>query len=195
MINNNIILLVDSYKTSHFLQYPDGTETVYSYLESRGGKFSTTTFFGLQYIIKRYLQGMVVTKEKISQAKKFIDVHMGPGVFNESGWNYILEKHGGKLPIKIMAVPEGTTVPVHNVLMTIENTDPNCYWLTNYIETLLMQVWYPITVCTLSRNIRNNILSFLRETGDPELYLSAYRILVAGEFLQWKPPVLAVLPI
>jgi nicotinamide phosphoribosyltransferase len=30
-------------------------------------------------------------------------------------------------------VPEGTVVPCHNVLMTIENTDPECFWLTNYL--------------------------------------------------------------
>ena len=49
------------------------------------------------------------------------------------------------------ACPEGLTVPVKNVLMTVVNTDPKCYWLTNYLETLLVQVWYPMTVATQSR--------------------------------------------
>jgi nicotinamide phosphoribosyltransferase len=51
--------------------------------------------------------------------------------------------------------------------MTIENTDPNCYWLTNYIETLLLKVWYPITVATLSREIKKIINYYLEKTGDP----------------------------
>ena len=56
---DNIMILSDSYKTSHWRQYPPGTTTVYSYFESRGGKFPEVTFFGLQYIIKRYLTGQV----------------------------------------------------------------------------------------------------------------------------------------
>jgi nicotinamide phosphoribosyltransferase len=69
----------------------------------------------------------------------------------------------------IKAVPEGSSVSVQNVLMTIENTDPACYWLTNYLETLLLKVWYPITVATLSHGIRRVILGALQRSGDPAL--------------------------
>eukprot|EP00731_Ephydatia_muelleri_P024093 Em0016g364a len=99
-------------------QYPPGTETVYSYFESRGGKFPEVVFFGLQYIIKRWLVGQVVTKEKIEEAKAFSDAHLGPGLFNYAGWMHILEKHGGRLPIRIKAVPEGAVIPYKNVLVT-----------------------------------------------------------------------------
>jgi len=51
-----------------------------------------------------------------------------------------MEHHGGKLPIKIKAVPEGTSVPVKNVLFSVENTDPKCYWLVGYLETIMVQV-------------------------------------------------------
>jgi nicotinamide phosphoribosyltransferase len=114
----------DSYKASHYRQYPKGTEKVYSYLESRGGKFDNTMFYGLQYFIKKYLVGKVVTEEKIQQAKKVWNAHLGDGMFNEEGWRYILEKHNGYLPIRIKAVPEGTPVRISNVLVTVENTDP-----------------------------------------------------------------------
>ena len=50
---DNLLLCTDSYKTSHWKQYPPGTEYVYSYFESRGGKFDEICFFGLQYFIKR----------------------------------------------------------------------------------------------------------------------------------------------
>lgn len=67
----------------------------------------------------------VVTEEKIAQAKEFVLAHMGDAKnFNEEGWRYILEKHGGKLPLVIRAVPEGTCMPTSNVLFTMENTDP-----------------------------------------------------------------------
>lgn len=80
-------------------------------------------------------------------------------------WEYILNTHGGKLPVIIKAVPEGTTVPVKNVLMTVVNTDPKCYWLTNYLETLLVQVWYPMTVATQSREQKKVIVDYLEKTG------------------------------
>ena len=66
---DNIILATDSYKVSHYKQYPPGTETVYSYFESRGGKYEEVCFFGLQYFIKRYLVGAVVTQAKIDEAR------------------------------------------------------------------------------------------------------------------------------
>ena len=135
------------------------------YFESRGGKFDDICFFGLQYFIKRYLCGPVVTAEKIKEAKEILDNHMGPGHFNEAGWTHILEKHGGHLPISIKAVPEGTVVPVKNVLFTMVNTDPACYWLTNYLETLLVEVWYPMTVCTQSRVQKNIIFDAFKKTG------------------------------
>lgn len=161
---SNIITLTDSYKPTHWKQYPKGTQKVYSYLESRGGKFNETMFYGLQYIIKKYLMGKVVTDEKIKQAKKLIDAHLGPGLFNEAGWRYILQVHNGHLPIRIKAVPEGTSVKTGNVLVTVENTDPEVPWLTNYIESILLQVWYPITVGTLSREIKKVFIEYLQKT-------------------------------
>lgn len=166
----NILLLTDSYKATHWKQYPKGTTTVYSYLEARkGGKFAKTTFFGLQYVIKRYLEGQVVTREKIDQAEAFFAKHLGPNLFNKASWEHILEKHEGRLPVRIKAVPEGTVVGEGNVLVTVENTDPECMWLTNYLETILLHVWYPTTVATLSRNMKETILEYLECTGNPEL--------------------------
>ena len=46
----------------------------------------------------------------------------------------MLQKHNGRLPLLIKAVPEGTVVPTKNVLFTVENTDPNVPWLTNWFE-------------------------------------------------------------
>ncbi|XP_069142407.1 nicotinamide phosphoribosyltransferase-like [Argopecten irradians] len=168
---DNILLITDSYKVTHHYQYPPNTTVVCSYFESRGGKFENTVFFGLQYIIKRFLEGSVVTKEKIEEAKELYKGHFGHDYFNEEGWNYILEKHDGKLPMRIRAVPEGSVVPYKNVLFTVENTDPKCFWLTNYFETLLVQVWYPMTVATNSRYQKEIIAKYLDETAENLLSL------------------------
>ena len=80
---------------------------------------------------------------------------------------YILHKHNGKLPLEIKAVKEGTVVPSKNALITVVNTDPECYWLPGYIETLLLQVWYPTTVATNSYNMKKEILRYLKKSGDP----------------------------
>jgi nicotinamide phosphoribosyltransferase len=126
----NLILRTDSYKFTHWKQYPPGTQRVYSYFESRGGKWPEVVFFGLQYYLKRYFEGRVITPEKIDEAEELVARHFGsPGLFNRAGWEHVLKAHEGRLPVVIRAVPEGTVVPGHNVLMTIENTDPACYWL------------------------------------------------------------------
>ena len=166
-METNLILLADAYKYSHHKLYTPGTEKVYSYMESRGGMFDETVFFGLQYILKKYLEGVVVTKEKIYEAAYYLNNIFGrPDVFEAANFEYIINKHGGKLPVTIKAVKEGAMVPTHNVLMTIENNDPNCYWLTNFLETILMQVWYPVTVATLSAKIKEAVKLYYAETAD-----------------------------
>lgn len=159
----NIILNTDSYKTSHWVQYPEGTEGVFSYIESRGGKYEQTVVFGLQVFLKKFLTKQV-TKEDIKGAKRVLKAHGVP--FNEEGWNYIVEEYDGYLPVRIKAVPEGTVVPIGNVLLTIENTDPKLFWLTSYLETALLRgFWYPTTVATVSWRIKRVIKKFLEDTG------------------------------
>ena len=91
--------------------------------------------------------------------------HIGEDIFNYDGWMYIADELDGKLPIEIKAVEEGTPVEVGNVLMTVENTDKQCYWLPNYLESLLLQVWYPSTVATLSAEVRKLCNFYLDVTG------------------------------
>lgn len=166
---DNICLLTDSYKVTHWKQYPPKTQIVYSYLESRGGEFDKVMFFGLQYILEKYLS-TPITQENIDIAADYWQKHFNnSNMFNKAGWEYILEHHGGYLPILICAVPEGTIMNSHNVLMTIENTDENVPWLTNWLETILMQVWYPCTVATQSHAMKEILLSFLKINGTPEL--------------------------
>lgn len=165
----NFLLRTDSYKFTHWKQYPPDTQHIYSYFESRGGMFPNTVFFGLQYYLRTYLQGRRFTPADIEEADHFCHQHFGARLFNIEGWKRVYEKYGGMLPVRIRAVPEGTVVPIHNVLMTIENTDPEFPWLANYLETMLVKVWYPTTVATLSREIKKVIGGALQRTGDPSL--------------------------
>lgn len=159
----NLLLDTDSYKYSHYLQFPPNTTNMFYYLESRGGKYRQTLFFGLQYILKKYFS-KPVTEEMVNEAEEFALAHGEP--FNKEGWMYIVNKHKGYLPIKIRAVREGTIVPTRNVLMTVETTDPECFWVPSFVETILMRVWYPITVATQSWHIKQIIKSYLEKTSD-----------------------------
>ncbi len=160
----NLLLMTDSYKASHYLQYPDRTEYVSSYIESRGGLYPHTVFFGLQMFLKEYLT-KPITQEMIDEATEFWGGHGEP--FNKAGWQHILEKHNGYLPLKIEAVPEGTVLPISNVLVQVVNTDPACFWLPSFMETALLRaVWYPTTVATNSHNCKYLIWNALKESSD-----------------------------
>jgi nicotinamide phosphoribosyltransferase len=160
----NPILNTDSYKPSHFLQTPDGTRNQFSYIESRGGLYDKTLFTGLQPLLLEYLT-TPITQQDIEEADAFLSAHGEP--FNREGWQHILDNHGGLFPVSIKAVPEGLLIPTHNVLVTVEATDPKCAWCVSYIETMVLRaVWYMTTVATQSWSIKQVIKSALEQTGD-----------------------------
>lgn len=164
---DNLLLMTDSYKHSHPYQYPKDTSYLHFYLESRGTANQDlgnhTKFFGLQYYIKKYLS-QPITQQMIDAAEKILLAHGLP--FYRTGFEKILNIYNGYLPIRIRAVREGSLVPLHNVLMTIESTDKELFWLPGFAETLLLKVWYPITVATISFNIKQLIKKYLFETAD-----------------------------
>jgi len=163
----NIILNSDSYKYSQWVQYPAGTEYVYSYIESRGGKYDKLVFLGLQAFLREYLT-TPVTRAMVDQAEAIMKVHGEP--FNREGWDYIVKEHGGILPVEIKSVDEGSVMYLKNVLVSIVNTDPKCFWLTSFLETALLRaIWYPTTVASNSYKSKEIILEFLNRNGDPSL--------------------------
>jgi nicotinamide phosphoribosyltransferase len=159
---NNLILNTDSYKTSHFLQYPPDTEEISAYIESRGGRFPHTLFFGLQAFIKEYLL-RPISNADVDEAQEIVTAHGLP--FNLDGWLRVVNVHGGCLPIEIAAVEEGEVIPTHNALVQVRNTDRELPWLTSYIETALLRaLWYPTTVATLSFEAKRLIKRYLDES-------------------------------
>lgn len=165
MRKENNIYAVDYYKVTHHLLYPLDTKVVGSYAESRGGVFPLSVFYGLQPELDK-MSGQYVEQWMIDEADELFKAGFGQDYFNREGWQYILDTYNGRLPIRIKAVPEGTIMPTKNVLLTIENTDEKCAWLTNYLETrLLRAVWYPTTVASLSYAIKQEIKKHCDITG------------------------------
>jgi nicotinamide phosphoribosyltransferase len=169
----NLILRTDSYKASHFLQYPPGTTRLLGYFESRGGLYGETVFFGLQVLLEEYLSKRV-TEADVTEAAAFFAAHGVP--FPEDGWRHIARDLGGRLPVRIRAVPEGSVVPVRNALMTVESTDATVPWIVSWLETQLVRLWYPLTVATLSWHIKRRIFEHLARTSDDPLGELPYKL-------------------
>lgn len=161
----NLILDTDSYKYSHFAQYPPGTAAISAYIESRrGGAYDDTLFFGLQMFLKQYL-AQPVTRAHVEEAEELVTAHGLP--FNRTGWEALIDRHGGFLPLTIEALPEGMVAPAGTPLVQLRNTDPDFFWLPTFIETALLRaVWYPSTVATVSWHVRRMIAETLERTCD-----------------------------
>lgn len=172
---DNLITKSDSYKFNHWEMLPAGAQYLYSYVESRGSDqyetrgvtdgYTVTVWYGLQAILKRHFSGRLTMKD-VDEAEALVTLHMGPGVFNRAGWEAIVKKFKGRLPLRIRAIKEGTIVPTGNVLMTVENTHPDFAWLVSYFEPLFLQVWYPTTVASVSYSIRQVVEQAFRDTVD-----------------------------
>jgi nicotinamide phosphoribosyltransferase len=160
----NPLFAVDSYKLSHYKQYPPGSQVVSSYIEARGGDFHESVFFGLQAYLKEFLS-IPITKEMVDEAVNFYAAHGTP--FNEAGFRRIVNKHGGYWPIAISAVEEGSVMPLRNVQVQAHNTDEELPWVTSLLETsMLRAVWYPSTVATISREAKKAIYTGLQITSE-----------------------------
>jgi nicotinamide phosphoribosyltransferase len=161
----NFILATDSYKHSHFLQYPPEARRISAYIESRSNSFSDELLFvGLQAFLLEYLSKPITTAD-VEEADAVCTAHGIP--FNRVGWQAIVQDHNGFLPIEISAVPEGSLVPSSVPLVQVENTDDRMPWLSTFIETALLRaIWYPTTVATLSGKAKKIIHAGLVISSD-----------------------------
>jgi len=164
----NPLLATDVYKLGHMAQYCPGTSKVYSYLIARSDKtFDKTVFFGLQYYLKEYLS-VKLTPE---MGKEFIRYHrMILGDPSEAVQKQIMDLCDlGYFPLSIKAVPEGTVMPVRNVLMTMTNTHPDFYWVVGFTESLILKIWYSITVASCCYKYRQLVDFAFKETASEDL--------------------------
>lgn len=182
-MKTNPFLLTDYYKVGHVFQYPPGTTLVYSNLTPRKSRFDDIdemVFFGLQYFIKEYLVDYFNNnffgqpKEKVlTDYKRRIITSLGAHL---PTYEHLEKLHElGYLPIEIKALPEGSKVPMRVPCLTIVNTLPEFYWLTNFLETILSSIiWQPCTTATIAYQYRKLLNRYAADTGVPV------------DFVQWQ---------
>jgi nicotinamide phosphoribosyltransferase len=170
----DFITLLDGYKVDHRRQYPAGTEYVYSNFTPRSSRVpgvDKVVFFGLQYFLAAYLQELAhetfFSKQRAAVTRKyqkFLDSYLGP---NQIGTQHIADLHDlGYIPLRFQALPEGTRVPLRVPMFTVENTLPEFFWVTNYIETILSNViWKACTSATTAHRFRSMLTRFAESTG------------------------------
>ena len=161
----------DTYKSTHHLFEDPGTTREYLYLEARiGGQYSEITFFGLQFYALYFLTKPVTLAQIDGMEQRAIGRGVGD-YFNRKGWLDILNRHGGFLPVRIKALPEGTRTPHGVVLMTIETTDDAIpiEWIAGYLESITMDhIWPGSTVAAKSQRMHEILIPFLERSGTPE---------------------------
>ena len=170
------ILLTDGYKLDHRRQYPEGTEFVYSNWTPRSCQYfpeahEGAVVFGIQYFIKEYLLDKFnknffnrPKEEVVEEFLRRINTFLGP---NQVGKSHIEALHDlGYLPIEIKALPEGSICPIGVPALTIVNTLPEFFWITNYLETLMSAtLWLPMTSATSARLYKKRLLQHAAKTG------------------------------
>lgn len=172
----NAMLLTDGYKLDHRRQYPKGTEYVYSNWTPRSNEYfpeaqDGAVVFGIQYFIKKYLIDYfnleffcLPRAEAVRTFARRVNTFLGQ---NEVGTEHIAALHDlGYLPICIKALPEGSICPIRVPMMTIVNTHPDFFWVTNFLETLIScELWLPMTSATTARVYRKELERHASKTG------------------------------
>ncbi len=169
----NPLMLIDFYKADHRRQYPEGTEMVYSNFTPRKSRLAENdklVFFGLQYFIKEYLikqwnEGFFnVPKEKVmADYRRRMDNALGK---DSIPVEHIAELHDlGHLPLVVKGLPEGTIVSPKIPVVTVYNTQPKFFWLTNYLESLMSAIlWKPSTSATTAFQYRKTFNEYAKNT-------------------------------
>ncbi len=174
-------LLCDFYKIGHRNQYPAGTETVYSTWIARSSRLEgvdKVVAFGFQAFVQRYLIEYF-NEEFFGRDKEEVLAEYSRVIRNTLGETSPDTSHLaalwdlGYLPLEIRAVPEGTLVPLRVPMLTIVNTDPRFFWLTNYVETLFStESWMASTSATMALEYRKLFERYGRLTGGDETAIS-----------------------
>ncbi|MEG0482422.1 MAG: nicotinate phosphoribosyltransferase [Acinetobacter sp.] len=177
----NPLNAIDFYKADHRRQYPTGTEYVYANFTPRSSRLANMlpdfedkiVFFGLQGFIQHFLietwnEGFFQQdKTKVVTAyKRRMDGALGDGAVPVE---HIEALHDlGYLPIRIKALAEGSRVNIRVPVLTIINTLPEFFWLTNYLETVLSaELWKSCTTATIAYEYKRLLTEYALKTGAP----------------------------
>ena len=178
MNKTNPMLLIDYYKAVHAEMLPERMTKSVSYFTprmSRIGRWDKVVMFGLQGFIKTYLIDYFNKEfferpfgEVIAEYKRVLDNTLGTGIY---GIEKIEKLHRlGYLPIEIIALPEGTRVPVHVPMFGITNTHPDFAWLPQALESLISaESWHPMIAATVGYTYREIVNRYYDLTCDDSL--------------------------
>ena len=169
----NPLLLTDGYKTSHNKQYPEGTTLVYSNFTPRSNKYAPkgcneVVVFGTQMVMMQLHE--MFQKDFFDKPKDDVCREMKQELSMYLGTDYDVSHFErlhdlGYLPIKVKSLPEGTKVPIKVPVLTIYNTHPDFYWVTNYLETILSNLlWKPMTSATIAHQYRKVLTEWMLKT-------------------------------
>ena len=181
MFKINPLTQTDFYKVDHRNQYPKGTTLVYSNLTARSDKLSPChdsplydgkmVVFGIQYFIKSFIIDLFnenffkQPKDKVvAEYKRRIETSLGKDAIT---YEHIEALHDlGYMPIQIKALPEGSLVPMRVPFLTIVNTLPEFYWVTNFLETALSaNIWKLCTNATIAYEYKKLLTHYAKLTG------------------------------
>jgi nicotinamide phosphoribosyltransferase len=171
----NPLMLTDGYKTGHHQQYPEGTKLVYSNFTPRSNKYAPNgcnevVVFGTQMVMQQLHEKFESDffkrdkSEVCEEMKRELSMYLNTD-YDVSHFEKLHDL--GYLPIIVKSLPEGTRVPMRVPVLTIYNTHPDFYWLTNYLETILSNLlWKPMTSATIAYQYRKVLNSWMEKT-DP----------------------------
>src|SRR6185312_8770529 len=174
----NSIFLIDFYKVGHINQYPKDITQVWSNWTPRYSHVKDATeviHFGLQYLIMKYFLNEF--QENFFNQKLELVIHEYKLVISKTlGIKNPRTDHiewlwkKGYLPIDIYSVPEGDSVPLGIPMMVITNTEPEAFWLPNYLETLISNIlWKPSTSASTAQRFRQLFEKYAIASGEEDL--------------------------
>ena len=162
-MKSSAMLLCDFYKLSHREMYAQGTEVIYSTWtprESRIKGITEVVVAGHQAFIKewliKYFNDNFFKRRLPDVLEEYTRIVKHTLGIEKPETRHIVELHDlGYLPLRIKALAEGTVVPLRTPCLTIQNTNPKFFWLTNYIESLMScELWPIYTSATLAHEYR-----------------------------------------
>lgn len=169
----NPMLLCDFYKTVHSdMIHPQMTKSMSYYTPrmSRVNRWDKVVMFGVQMFCKTWLIDYfnqhffgISEEEAVAEYTRVLDATLGKGIY---GTEKIRKLHRlGYLPIEIIALPEGTLVPIHVPMFGITNTHDDFAWLPQALESLISaELWYPQITATVGKTYRDIVNKYYDET-------------------------------
>lgn len=177
-MRTNPMLLIDFYKAVHAEMLPKGITKSVSYYTprmSRVKRWDKVVMFGLQGFIKTYLIDYFNEEffkrpfaDVMFEYKRVMDASLGEDTYNIGK---IINLHKlGYLPIEIVALPEGTRVPIHCPMFGITNTHPDFAWLPQALESLISaETWHPQLAATVGYTYREIVNHYYDLTCDDNI--------------------------